>query len=123
MSDINFHQILIAARAEFDSAVFLVFLVNFLFVVVALWRSGKLPTQSVRCLQAMCLGSGLFFTVRAITAMMHYMHANNMIVQAELDSISSLSAMQWPSFLLSAAVIVICPLVAMYFLKRAERDY
>lgn len=123
MSDINFHQLLIAARAEFDNAIFLVFIVNFVFVAVALWRAGTLPTQSVRCLQAMCLAVGLFFTVRSITSMMHYMHANKLIIQADLASNSSLSAMQWPSFLLSAAVIVICPLVAMYFLTRAVRDY
>ena len=99
------------------------FIANFLFVVVALWRAGELPAQGVRCLQAMCLAAGLFFTVRAIAAMMHYMHANELMNQAGLASNPSLSAMQWPSFLLSILVIIICPLVSMYFLKRAERDY
>ncbi|MBT8115026.1 MAG: hypothetical protein KJP04_06585 [Arenicella sp.] len=123
MSDLELHQLLLAARAEFDGAIFLVFIVNFLFMAMAIWRSGELPTHSVRCLQAMCLGVGLFFTVRAIAAMMHYRFANALMNQLDPASNPSLSAMQWPSYLLCAAVIIICPLVAMYFLNRAERDY
>ncbi|NND81747.1 MAG: hypothetical protein HKN50_04890 [Gammaproteobacteria bacterium] len=123
MTEYQLHQLLIANRADFDNAIVMVVLVNFLFIVLAMWKSGELPTQSVRRLKVMCLVATTFFTLRAIAGLVRLEFVIREMVQLESNRDLFVSVWQWPTLFFTIGAVVASPLVAMYFLSRAERDY
>lgn len=105
MTEFELHQLIIASRAEFDTATVVVFTINLVFCVIALWKVEQLDTSQIRALSFIHLTMTILFTMRAISAIVRFGWLN--LELNELDEIfnPTMPFMQIPTVIFRAAVL------------------